>query len=66
MFKMSSFVDEVIKLSGIAGEVASGLWKQKKPLGYAAGGAAAILGGKRLLENQAMAEQMRDQMAARG
>jgi hypothetical protein len=64
--RFRSFVDELMKIGSTLGETATGAWNllkaHKKPLGYMAAGGAAVLGGKRLVENQVMAEQMRKQM----
>jgi len=73
MFKMSSFVDELIKMGaveaapGLLRRAASGLWgglvKHRKPIALVGTGGAAVLAGQRGVEDIQMAEQMRKQMA---
>jgi len=69
MFKMSSFVDELVKMGavgaapGLLRRVLSGVVKHKKPIGLVGLGGVAVLGGQRGVEDIQMAEQMRKQMA---
>jgi len=66
MFKMSSFVDEVIKLSGVAGDAASGVAKHWKGLGALAVGATGALTLQQAAKDRALGALVRKQQEGRG
>lgn len=73
MGSMSSFVDELVKLSkkkelfgGAVQQLAKTLMKHKKPIGYVGAGAAGMHFGKKELDKYMLGRQVYERMHAGG
>ena len=58
---MKSFVDEMLKISGVVGATARAIVKHKKPLAIAGLGAAGLLAAQRGVQDIQIGEQVRKQ-----